>query len=346
MEYRNLGSSNLKVSEIGLGSDTFGRDINEQATIAIINHALDLGINYIDTADVYGWGGRSEKFVGKAIKGKRSQVIIATKFGVAVVENAPQGTSRDGLGSRDYVMKAVDASLKRLDTDYIDLYQFHMPDPTTPIEETLQAMNDLVRAGKVRFIGCSNFSAWELCEALWISKVAGLDSFVSVEPRYNLMERSIEEELAPCCQTYNIGVIPWYPLAAGFLTGKYRRGEAIPAGTRFSSNPTMYGRMMTDANFDRLEKLQTFASEHGHSMAELAISWLISRQWVTTVIAGVTKTEQVSANVTAAKWKLTADEMTRLDRATDYRMSSAFPVRPRKYNLPAGFLQKPKKAVK
>ena len=338
MEYRNLGSSDLKVSEVGLGSDTFGRDIDEQATATIINHALDLGINYIDTADVYGWGGRSEEFVGKAVKGKRSRFIIATKFGVGVDKNSPQGSPREGLGSRDYIMKAVDASLKRLDTDYIDLYQLHQPDATTPIEETLRALDDLVRAGKVRYIGCSNFTAWELCEALWISKVAGLSSFVSVEPRYNLIDRNIEGELIPCCQAYGIGVIPWYPLAAGFLTGKYRRGEGIPDGTRFSTNPKMYGRMLNEANFDQLDKLEAFASECGHSVAELAIAWLISHPWVSTVIAGVTKTEQVSANVAAANWKLTADEMRQLDEATDYRIYSVFPVRPRQYVLPAGYL--------
>jgi len=338
MEYRSLGNSELKVSAVGLGSDTFGRDIDEQATIAIINHALDLGINYIDTADVYGWGGRSEEFVGKAIKGKRSRFIIATKFGVGVDENSPQGSPREGLGKRDYVMKAVDASLKRLDTDYIDTYQLHQPDPTTPVEETLRALDDLVRAGKVRYIGCSNFSAWELCEALWISRTAGLNSFISVEPRYNLIDRHIEEELVACCQAYNIGIIPWYPLAAGFLTGKYRRGEEIPAGTRFSSNPAMYGRMLNDANFDRLDILETFASEHGHSVAELAIAWLVSHPWVSTVIAGVTKTEQVSANVAAAGWKLTDDEMAELDKALNYRMYSVFPAKSRQYVLPDGYL--------
>ena len=338
MEYRSLGNSELKVSAVGLGSDTFGRDIDEQATIAIINHALDLGINYIDTADVYGWGGRSEEFVGKAIKGKRSRFIIATKFGVGVDENSPQGSPREGLGKRDYVMKAVDASLKRLDTDYIDTYQLHQPDPTTPVEETLRALDDLVRAGKVRYIGCSNFSAWELCEALWISRTAGLNSFISVEPRYNLIDRHIEEELVACCQAYNIGIIPWYPLAAGFLTGKYRRGEEIPAGTRFSSNPAMYGRMLNDANFDRLDILETFASEHGHSVAELAIAWLVSHPWVSTVIAGVTKTKQVSANVAAAGWKLTDDEMAELDKALNYRMYSVFPAKSRQYVLPDGYL--------
>ena len=176
--------------------------------------------------------------------------------------------------------------------------------------------------------------------SLWISRTAGLNSFISIEPRYNLIDRHIEEELVACCQAYNIGVIPWYPLAAGFLTGKYRRGQEIPAGTRFSSNPGMYGRMLNDANFDQLDILETFASEHGHNVAELAIAWLASHPWVSTVIAGVTKTEQVTANVTAASWKLTTDEMTQLDEATGYRMYSVFPVRSRKYVLPAGYLHK------
>jgi aryl-alcohol dehydrogenase-like predicted oxidoreductase len=340
MEYRKLGNSDLKASEIGLGSDTFGRDIDEKATADIIDYALDSGINYIDTADVYGWGGRSETFIGQAIKGKRSRFIIATKFGVGVVEDSPQGASREGLGSRDYIMKAIDASLKRLDTDYVDLYQFHMPDPTTPVEETLRALDELVRAGKVRYIGCSNFSGWELCEALWVSKAAGLCSFVSVEPRYHLLDRHIEEELVPCCQAYNVGIIPWYPLAGGFLTGKYRRGEALPPGTRFSTNPALYGRMLNDASFDQLDRLEKFAAERNRNMTELAIVWLLSHQWVSTVIAGVTKIKQVAANITAAGWKLSSDDMGQLDKAINYKPYSIFGIGSRKYTLPAGYLQK------
>ncbi len=339
MEYRNLGNSELKVSEVSLGGDTFGRDIDEKATATIIDQAQELGINYIDTADVYGYGGGSEKCIGKALKGKRSQFIIATKFGVGVSKDTPQGRGEEGLGLHDYIMKAIDASLKRLDTDYIDLYQFHMPDPLTPIEETLRTLDELVRTGKVRYIGCSNFSAWELCEALWVSRVAGITAFVSVQPRYNLLDRHTEEELAPCCQAYNIGVIPWYPLAGGFLTGKYRRGQEIPAGTRFSSNPKMYSYILNDANFNLLEKLESFAKRHGHNMAELAIAWLVSHPWISTVIAGVTKLEQVTANVKAAEWKLTTDEMAELDRAMDYRVYAVFPGRGRKYTLPAGYIK-------
>jgi aryl-alcohol dehydrogenase-like predicted oxidoreductase len=339
MEYRIIGNSMLKVSEVSIGGDTFGNYIDEQTTSRILYHALDLGINYIDTADVYGYGGGSETCIGNALKGKRSKFIIATKFGVGVSKDAPVGQGKEGLGSRDYIMKAVDASLKRLNTDYIDLYQFHMPDPLTPIEETLRALDELVHAGKVRYIGCSNFSAWELCEALWISRIAGLNSFISVQPRYNLLDRHTEEELAPCCQAYNLGVIPWFPLAGGFLTGKYHRGEAPPPDSRYGKNPKGGGMFITDSNFNQLEKLEAFARKHGHTMAELAIAWLVSRPWISTVIAGVTKPEQVTANVKAAEWKLTADEMAELDKAMDYRVYSVFPGRSRKYTLPAEYIK-------
>jgi len=339
MKYRTLGKSGLKVSEISLGGDTFGRDIDEPAAQAVINHALELGINYFDTADVYGrGGGRSEEIIGRAIKGKRSKVIVATKFGVAVGEGAQQFASKDGLGSRAYIMKAAEASLKRLGTDYIDLYQFHQTDRATPVEETLRAMDDLVKAGKVRFIGASNLPGWELCEALWVSKAAGLKSFVSDQPRYNLLDRHCEEEIIPCCQTYGLGVIPWYPLAGGFLTGKYRRGAELPSGTRFQSNPPMYMWLLNDANFDILEKLEKFASERGHAVAELAIAWLVSHHWISTVIAGVTKPQQVSGNVSAAEWRLSEAEMKDIDRLTGYKTYS--PPKPRKYALPEGYLSK------
>ena len=307
MEHRKLGNSGLEVSEIGLGADTFGWYVDEQTSIAIINHSLDLGINYIDTANIYGGQGQSEKFVGKAIKGKRSQVLIATKFRSAM----GKGPNESG-GSRHHIMSAVDASLKRLNTDYIDLYQIHSPDPTTPIEETLRALDDLIHAGKVRYIGCSNFAAWQLCEALWVSKVNNLYSFITEQPQYSLIDRHIEQDLVPCCQAYDIGVIPFYPLAAGFLTGKYRRDEALPAGTRFNIDST-YTKILSDANFDKLDKLQAFASQHNHSIAELAIAWILSHPWVSTVIPGATKIEQVSANVAAAEWKLTANEIAQLE---------------------------------
>jgi len=302
MEYRRLGSSGLNVSEVGLGSNNFGWRLDEPSSINVIDHAIDVGINFIDTADVYGRG-QSEEFIGKAVKSKRAQVLLATKFG------NPMGAGpNERGGSRHYIMQAVEASLKRLQTDYIDLYQMHIWDSTTPIEETLRALDDLVRAGKVRYIGCSNYAAWQLCEALWTSDVNNLESFVTVQPQYNLLNRSIEQELVPCCQAYGVGVIPFSPLASGFLTGKYRRGEEAPAGTRLASNPMMQSRVLTDRNFDQLAKLEAFAVQRGHGMGELAIAWLLSHPWLSTVIAGATNAEQVSANVAAGEWKLTAEE--------------------------------------
>jgi len=307
MEYRKLGNSGLKVSEIGLGGNNFGWWANEQNSITVISHALDTGINFIDTADSYDQG-HSEEFVGKSIKGRRSQVIIATKFGF------PMGDGpNDRGGSRYHVMKSVDASLKRLQTDYIDLYQVHLPDATTPIEETLRTLDGLVRAGKVRYTGCSNFAAWQLCEALWTSKSNNLQSFVTVQPRYNLLQRQIERELVPCCQAYNIGVIPYHPLAGGFLTGKYRQGEKAPPDGRLSKSSPTYAGLFTDANWNKLAKLEAFAAERGHTVGELALAWLLAKPWLSTIIAGARKIEQVSANVVAAEWKLTTEEAAEIE---------------------------------
>ncbi len=310
MEYRRLGNSGLKVSEIGLGGNNFGWWADEQTSITVINHALDKGINFIDTADMYDKG-HSEEFIGKAIKGKRHQVIIATKFSSAMGDDP-----NEKGGSRYYIMKAVDASLKRLQTDHIDLYQMHFPDPTTPIEETLRALDDLVRAGKVLYIGCSNFAAWQLCEALWTSKVHNLNSFVTVQPQYNLIDRGIETELVLCCQAYGIGVIPYSPLAGGLLTGKYHRGEEPPEGRLSKQMPQNRG-LFSDANWNKLAKWETFATEHGHTVGELAIAWLLSKPWISTVIAGARKIEQVSANVAANQWKLTAEEVAEVDAISE-----------------------------
>ncbi len=323
MEYRRLGKSGLLVSEIGLGGNNFGGRIGEQESISVIHKALDLGINFIDTADIYSQG-NSEVCVGKAVKGKRSDVIIATKFA------GPMGTLPNDRGtSRYHILKAVEASLKRLSTDYIDLYYVHMPDAATPIEETLRTLNDLVRSGKVRYIGCSNFAAWQLSEALWTSRVNNLESFVVIQSQYNLLNRNIELELVPCCQSYGIGVVPWGPLASGFLTGKYQRGKPAPAGTRLASQqpppsrppagqpagrPIMFAPILTDSNFDKLEKMQEFSIKHGHNVGELAIAWLLSHTWLSSVIAGATSPEQVSFNVTAANWKLTAQETGELNQ--------------------------------
>jgi len=257
--------------------------------------------------------GRSEEFVGKAIRGKRVDVIIATKFAAVMGESL-----NDRGGSRWYVTRAVEASLKRLNTDYIDLYQMHFPDPTTPIEETLRALDDLVKTGKVRYIGCSNFAAWQLSEALWTSRVNNLNSFVTVQPKYNLFERQIEQELVPCCKAHGVGVIPWGPLAGGFLTGKYRRGKQppTPATGKMPAKAfhRLYNTVLTDANWDRLGKLDAFANTRGHKVGELAIAWLLWHPWLSTVIAGATSPEQLDANVVGANWKLTAEEVDQVEQ--------------------------------
>jgi len=312
MEYRNLGSSGLKVSLLGLGGNNFGWWIDEQRSEAVINRALELGVNYIDTADIYDKG-RSEEYIGQTLKGRRTQVILATKF------SGEMGADpNDRGGSRWHMMRAVEASLKRLNTDYIDLYQVHFPDPTTPIEETLRGLDDLVRTGKVRYIGCSNFAAWQLSEAWWTSQVNHLNHFVTVQAKYNLFERQIEQELVPCCRTHGVGVIPWGPLAGGFLTGKHRRGEQpSPHPTAKRPNKAfieLYSVIMTDANWERLGKLEGFARVRGHKVGELAIAWLLSHPWVCTVIAGATGPEQLDQGLAGAEWKLTTEEVAQVEQ--------------------------------
>ncbi|MFC1920663.1 aldo/keto reductase [Chloroflexota bacterium] len=306
MEHRNLGNSGLKVSEISLGGNNFGWWADEPTSITVINHAIDQGINFIDTADGYDKG-NSEIFIGKALKGKRSKTLIATKFGVPMGESPNQRG-----GSRHYIIEAVEASLKRLQTDYIDLYQIHFPDSSTPIEETMRALSDLVQSGKVRYIGCSNFAAWQLTEALWTSKVNHLHTFVTIQPRYNLLYREIERDLVPCCQSYDIGIFPHSPLAGGFLTGKYKKGK-MPEDSRLSAPNSSYERIFTDANWEKLAKFDAFASARGHTMGDLAIAWMLSRPYISTVIAGARKIEQVDANVAAAAWKLTPEEVAEVD---------------------------------
>jgi aryl-alcohol dehydrogenase-like predicted oxidoreductase len=307
MEYRKLGNSGLKVSEVGLGGNNFGWWADEQASIPVVHAAIDLGINFIDTADIYDRG-HSEEYIGVALKGKRTNVVIATKFANPMSEDANQRGA-----SRRYIMQAVEASLHRLQTDYIDLYQIHMPDTTTPIEETLRALDDLIHEGKVRYIGCSNFAAWQLCEALWTSRANNLHSFVSVQPMYNILARQVERELMPCCQAYGVGIIPYSPLASGFLTGKYRKGKELPAGARLSGPDPRFQRMFTDENWNRLEKLENYAREREHTVGELAIAWLLAKPMMATVIAGARKVEQVTANVAAGDWKLTAEEVAEIE---------------------------------
>ncbi len=339
MEYRRIGSTDLNVSVISIGGDTFGVHVDEAVTKTLVDCAIDSGINYIDTADVYGRR-KSEEFLGKALRGKRSKVIIATKFGAAVGPGKVPFARPDGLGRRQHIMQAVEASLKRLETDYIDLYQFHMPDPSTPIEETLRAVDDLVKAGKVRWFGCSNLLSWELCEALWVSRTSGLGSFQSIQSRFSLLDRYVEDEMIPCCQTYNVSLIPWFPLAGGLLTGKYRRGRPLPEGTRVSLNPEFYGDYLNDASFDLLEKFEAFSAERGYKILDLAFAWLLGHAVVPTVIAGVTRTEQIRANVAAADWKMTAEDMAALDKAIAYIPYSMRPHTRRQWGTPSIYRQK------
>jgi aryl-alcohol dehydrogenase-like predicted oxidoreductase len=307
MEYRQLGKSGLKVSAIGLGGNTFGNGADEAQTARIIHRALDLGINFIDTADTYSRG-VSEQYVGKAVAGRRQQALIATK----VYGRMGEGPNDTGL-SRKHILEGVEASLKRLDTDYIDLYQVHNVDSSTPIYETLATLDGLVRQGKVRYIGCSNFLAWQLCEALWASDRKDLTPFVSVQPRYNVIDRAIERELLPFCRQYGIGIVPYSPLAGGILTGKYRLGETPPPDTRAGRNPRLQ-QQLNEAMLGKVNALAKWARDQGHDVGHLALAWLLSRPEVSTIIAGATKPEQVEDNARAAEWRLSAGDLEEIDR--------------------------------
>jgi aryl-alcohol dehydrogenase-like predicted oxidoreductase len=311
MEYRRLGKSGLRVSAVGLGTNNFGMRLDEKATAEVVHAAIDQGITMVDTSNSYGRG-LSEEYIGKAIKGQREKVVLATKFASPLGEGP-----REPDASRKHMMEQVAKSLQRLGTDYIDLYQVHFPDPGTPIEETLRGLDDLLHQGKVRYIGCSNFSAWQACEAVWTSRSLGLNSFISVQPLYNLLARGIEGELLPFCQAYNIGIIPYFPLSSGLLTGKYRPGQPPPQGTRLAAAGPMGQRMLTQQNLETVVKLEEFAQQQGHSILELAFGWLLSKPQVATVIAGATSPDQVKANVAAGgAWRLTTEEMRQADDLT------------------------------
>ena len=304
MEYRQLGNSGLQISAIGLGTNNFGRRVDAKGTARVMNQALDEGITFIDTANIYG-GSLSETYIGRAIKGKRDAFILATKVSMRM-GNAP---NRQG-NSRYHILKEIEDSLKRLNTDYIDLYQIHQTDSNTPIEETLHTLDQLVCQGKVRYIGCSNFMAWEICEALWTSRVKNLVSFSTVQPRYSMLNREIEAELVPFCKTYGIGILPYFPLANGFLTGKYRRNEPPPQDSRLSEGDR---GLFSDKNFDIIESLENFSREREHTLLDLAFAWLLANPCVCSVIAGATKPEQVTENAATVGWHLTGEEMVEID---------------------------------
>jgi aryl-alcohol dehydrogenase-like predicted oxidoreductase len=303
MKYRNLGRSGLKVSAIGVGCNRFGSLLDRDATREVVHRALDLGINFFDTADVYGNRGGSEKFLGDALQGRRQQALVATKFRASMGD----GPNESGA-SRHHIQNSVEASLRRLKTDYIDLYQVHSFDDETPLEETMRALDDLVRSGKVRYIGASNFLAWQLCRANDLAEMNGWVAFSSVQPHFHMLERKIERELLPYCQYAGVGVLPYFPLAGGFLTGKYQRGQPAPAGTRGESSPYVQ-KYMTDANYDLLDKLRGLAEPHGRGLDELAIAWLLAQPCTASVIAGATRPEQVERNAAASDWDLSAREL-------------------------------------
>ena len=305
MEYRRLGDSGLKVSEIGLGCNNFGMRIDQAGTDAVVNAAIEHGITLFDTADVYGGQGKSEEMLGNVLTGgKRDQIVLATKFAM------PMGKGPDLQGgSRRYVMNAVEASLKRLKTDHIDLYQMHRFDADTPVEETLGALDDLVTQGKVRYIGNSNYTGWQIADADWIAKNEHMNRFVSAQNNYSLLERRVEHEVTPACERFGLGMLPFFPLASGLLTGKYKRGEAPAEGTRLAAWGPRGAAALNDQNFDRLEKLSGWAEARGHDMLDLAFAWLLGHPVVSSVIAGATKPEQVAANAATAGWKLTPGEV-------------------------------------
>jgi len=310
MHYRSLGRSGLKVSVIGVGTNQFGGKVDLEGTRSIIDAALDAGINFLDTADVY-QKGMSETYIGEALKGRRDQVLVATKVFHPVGEKPNERGA-----SRYHIIAGVEASLKRLQTDYIDLYQIHRWDADTPIDETMRALDDLVRAGKVRYIGASNFSGWQLAHANAVAAAAHLEQFVSVQPHYHMFERQIEKELVPACAYFNVGILPYFPLAGGFLTGKYRQGEPAPEGSRGERSPYVQ-KYMTDANYAKLDQLTKFAEERGHTLNELAHAWLIAQPQVSSVISGATKVEHVAANAAAGEWLLNAEEAAEVTAVLD-----------------------------
>ncbi|GGM22991.1 oxidoreductase [Micromonospora yangpuensis] len=301
MAYRRLGDSGLVVSVVGIGCNNFGRKLDLDGTRAVVDAAIDAGINLFDTADIYGEPqGASEEVLGQALKGRRDDVVLATKFGMDM--HGMNGPDFDARGARRYVARAVEASLRRLGTDHIDLYQMHQPDPGTPIEETLAALDDLVRAGKVRYLGNSNFTGWQIADADWTARTGGMTPFISAQNHYSLLERGVEAEVVPACERFGLGLLPFFPLADGLLTGKYRRGSAPPEGTRLAGGGR-YAERLAAADWDTIEAIEAYAAERGLSMLQVAIGGLAAQPAVTSVIAGATTADQVRANAEAGAWR-------------------------------------------
>ncbi len=305
MKHRNLGKSGLLVSSVGLGCNNFGMRADLGQTKAIVHKALDVGITFFDTSDSYG---ASEDYIGETLGTRRHEVVLATKFSSPL----DQSGLRQGA-SRRYIMTAIEASLRRLKTDWIDLYQLHWPDPKTPIEETLRALDDSVRQGKVRYIGCSNLSAAQLIEAQWTARHFGLNAFASAQNEYSLLFRNIENEVLPTAERYGLGVVPYFPLANGLLTGKYKPNEPMPENSRLASAPAYFDPYKAPDKIAAAAKLNAFAREHGHTLVELAMSWLASRPSVSSIIAGASRPEQVEENARAADWVLAPADLAEID---------------------------------
>jgi aryl-alcohol dehydrogenase-like predicted oxidoreductase len=317
MEQRRFGNTGLTASVVGLGCSNFGGRTDAVAARAVIAKALDLGITFLDTADFYGRRGGSESCLGEILGDRRKDIVLATKFGQQMDESSlARGTSRR------YIMMAIEASLRRLKTDWIDLYQIHWPDPSTPVEETLRALDDLIRQGKVRYIGCSNFTAWQITDAAWTARIDDVTPFISAQNEYSLLVREAEREILPAVQTAGIGFLPYLPLASGLLTGKYKRGAPLPPDARLAASGPNADRValrqadkfLTDANWAMLERLENFASARGKNLLALGINWLAAQPSVVSVIAGATKPEQVEQNVAAMGWRLSAEELAEIDK--------------------------------
>jgi aryl-alcohol dehydrogenase-like predicted oxidoreductase len=311
MEYRQLGNSGVRVSVIGLGTNRFGsKEVGQTDVDQIIDQALDLGINFFDTANVY-TEGRSEETLGQALKGRIDKVVLASKF------SFPRKSSPNSWGASRYqLMQAVDASLRRLQTDHIDLYYTHRWDASTPIEETLRALDDVIRMGKVRYIGASAYASWQLAHANVLAEMKGWTAFVVIQSEYNLLRRDVEREVLPYCRAHRVGFVPYYPLAGGFLTGKYERGKPPPPGSR-GENTRAVRELMTEANYNTVVRLATWAEARGRGVNELAQAWLLAQPQVCSVISGATKAQQVVSNAKASDWQLTAEELKEIDSIID-----------------------------
>jgi aryl-alcohol dehydrogenase-like predicted oxidoreductase len=311
MRTRNLGQSGIVVSVVGLGCNNFGMRIGLEESRPVIDKAIELGVTFFDTADVYGKRGGSETILGQVLGSRRKNIILATKFGMVMDDN-------DTLkgASRRYILSAVESSLRRLNTDWIDLYQVHAPDPRTPIEETLRTLDDLVRQGKIRYFGCSNFAAWQVVEAYWTSRELRIQSFVTCQDEYSLLVRGVESERLPVMEKYGLGLIPYFPLASGMLTGKYKKDVKPAEGTRFAALKALSQRYINETNWRIVEELEKFATGNGHTLLELAFSWLLAKPVVSSVIAGATRPEQIESNVAAANWALSQEDLAKIDSVT------------------------------